>query len=292
MVKNDAEKFKKYIENLISYIKISNSDDARLMKFYFYPSRDDYNNNNYKFNIVGHSMGGLVARYYIENLEQDSHVHKLITICTPHWGSDLANLSNSSSIAHLLCDHDLDTNSAMYGGNNSDILNGGCSQVEITDLWTKCTDSTYALTDPLNYLYSPETIYYAIAGIDFDAIGINLPNLSFELDNFNTYDDLLDNIQAKAQDIAGTSLRELIDGSDYPVTRPIDVKIVTDNTVGFLSQIGWTRDYGDTPQKKVTMHKVFVNIDTNGGNDIVDHFHGKMTHRKCVIDCVIAYLLE
>ena len=59
-----------------------------------------------------------------------------------------------------------------------------------------------------------------------------------------------------------------------------------------MSQIGWTRDDGDTLQKKVTMHKVFVNIDTNGGNDIVDHFHGKMTHRKCVIDCVIAYLLE
>ena len=40
------------------------------------------------------------------------------------------------------------------------------------------------------------------------------------------------------------------------------------------------------------MHKAFVNIDTDGGNNIVDHFHGKMTHRKCVIDCVIAYLLE
>ena len=40
------------------------------------------------------------------------------------------------------------------------------------------------------------------------------------------------------------------------------------------------------------MERISVNIDTNGGNNISNHFHGKMTHRKCVIDRVIAYLLE
>ncbi len=59
-------------------------------------------------------MGGLVARYYIENLYQDNHVDKLITICTPHWGSGYAELSNATAINHVLSDHDLDFNSAMF----------------------------------------------------------------------------------------------------------------------------------------------------------------------------------
>ena len=39
--------------------------------------------------IVGHSMGGLVARYYMENLYHDYSVSKLVTICTPHGVADM-----------------------------------------------------------------------------------------------------------------------------------------------------------------------------------------------------------
>lgn len=41
-------------------------------------------------NLVGHSMGGLVARYFIENLNDSAEVDRLITLGTPHFGSDLA----------------------------------------------------------------------------------------------------------------------------------------------------------------------------------------------------------
>ena len=85
-VKYSAQKFEAYINNLISYVRTSGSNE---MKACFYASRNDYNNNNYKINIVGHSMGGLVARYYMENLYHDYSVSKLVTICTPHGVADM-----------------------------------------------------------------------------------------------------------------------------------------------------------------------------------------------------------
>lgn len=39
--------------------------------------------------IVAHSMGGLVARYYLERLDGAKHVERLITIGTPHRGTRL-----------------------------------------------------------------------------------------------------------------------------------------------------------------------------------------------------------
>ncbi|UMX48043.1 MAG: hypothetical protein L7H18_00665 [Candidatus Nealsonbacteria bacterium DGGOD1a] len=64
----------------------SNIDSARLL-------RDKINeikieNNNYpKIDIVAHSMGGLVARQYIESADYQNDIDQLITIATPNNGS-------------------------------------------------------------------------------------------------------------------------------------------------------------------------------------------------------------
>lgn len=43
-----------------------------------------------RVHVVGHSLGGLVARYYVQRLGGDARVHTLITLGTPHGGSRAA----------------------------------------------------------------------------------------------------------------------------------------------------------------------------------------------------------
>ena len=43
-----------------------------------------------RIHVVGHSLGGLIARYYVQRLGGDSHVHTLVTLGTPHQGTQLA----------------------------------------------------------------------------------------------------------------------------------------------------------------------------------------------------------
>jgi pimeloyl-ACP methyl ester carboxylesterase len=40
-----------------------------------------------RIHVIGHSMGGLIARYYVTRLGGDAHVHTLVTLGTPHAGS-------------------------------------------------------------------------------------------------------------------------------------------------------------------------------------------------------------
>lgn len=42
--------------------------------------------------VVGHSLGGLVARYYVQRLGGDARVHTLVTLGTPHHGTIAAYL--------------------------------------------------------------------------------------------------------------------------------------------------------------------------------------------------------
>jgi triacylglycerol lipase len=45
-----------------------------------------------RIHVIGHSMGGLVARYYVQRLGGDAHVHTLVTLGTPHHGTRAARL--------------------------------------------------------------------------------------------------------------------------------------------------------------------------------------------------------
>lgn len=55
-----------------------------------------------KFTILAHSMGGLVSRYYIEQLGGNTAVTKLILAGTPNGGSNLSNLLKYRDNALLL----------------------------------------------------------------------------------------------------------------------------------------------------------------------------------------------
>jgi triacylglycerol lipase len=40
-----------------------------------------------RVHIIGHSMGGLIARYYVQRLGGDAHVHTVCTLGSPHAGT-------------------------------------------------------------------------------------------------------------------------------------------------------------------------------------------------------------
>jgi triacylglycerol lipase len=42
------------------------------------------------FDLVGFSMGGLISRYYLQNLGGVARVTRFISVATPHYGSTLA----------------------------------------------------------------------------------------------------------------------------------------------------------------------------------------------------------
>jgi predicted alpha/beta hydrolase family esterase len=45
-----------------------------------------------RIRLVGHSLGGLIARYYVQRLGGDERVSTLVTLATPHLGTQLARL--------------------------------------------------------------------------------------------------------------------------------------------------------------------------------------------------------
>ncbi len=51
--------------------------------------------------VVGHSMGGLVARYYVQRRGGDARVHTLATLGTPHHGTRAAHLMLGRAVKDL-----------------------------------------------------------------------------------------------------------------------------------------------------------------------------------------------
>jgi triacylglycerol lipase len=45
-----------------------------------------------RIHIIGHSLGGLIARYYVQRLGGDERVHTLVTLGAPHHGTLAAHL--------------------------------------------------------------------------------------------------------------------------------------------------------------------------------------------------------
>jgi pimeloyl-ACP methyl ester carboxylesterase len=55
-----------------------------------------------RVHVVGHSLGGLVARYYVQRLGGDDRVHTLATLGTPHAGTLAAQVIPIGKVARQL----------------------------------------------------------------------------------------------------------------------------------------------------------------------------------------------
>jgi pimeloyl-ACP methyl ester carboxylesterase len=97
-----------------------------------YVARDEANkllvqcaDNNFsagKVDIIAHSMGGILSRIYLQNTAFNQTYHKLITINTPHSGSQIADLVRTSPALSLIVNGIL--------GNNTD--NGALEDLRVT----------------------------------------------------------------------------------------------------------------------------------------------------------------
>jgi len=62
-----------------------------------------------KVHVVGHSLGGVIARYYVQRLGGDARVHTLCTLGSPHTGTQAARLLPSKLVKQLRPGSDLMT---------------------------------------------------------------------------------------------------------------------------------------------------------------------------------------
>lgn len=52
--------------------------------------------------VVGHSLGGLIARYYAQRLGGDSRIRTLVTLGTPHEGTTVLPLANAHPVVRQM----------------------------------------------------------------------------------------------------------------------------------------------------------------------------------------------
>jgi triacylglycerol esterase/lipase EstA (alpha/beta hydrolase family) len=55
-----------------------------------------------KVDLIGHSQGGIVSRYYIKFLGGESKVDSLVSLGAPHYGSQIANLAMLHGVLECL----------------------------------------------------------------------------------------------------------------------------------------------------------------------------------------------
>jgi pimeloyl-ACP methyl ester carboxylesterase len=60
-----------------------------------------------RIHVIGHSLGGLIARYYVQRLGGDKRVHTCVTLGTPHQGTMAARLLPWPLVRQVRPDSDL-----------------------------------------------------------------------------------------------------------------------------------------------------------------------------------------
>jgi PKD repeat protein/pimeloyl-ACP methyl ester carboxylesterase len=132
--------------------------------------------------IVGHSMGGLAGRQYLTNPELwqddgDHHIAKLMTVGTPHGGSNL-NSGGLGSIFTGIDERSEATRDLRYQSLffNGQFLNGGFESA-VSSFYNNDVNVNGVVGDLIVGLNEK----LAIAGVDYSCIvgvGDNLPSLS------------------------------------------------------------------------------------------------------------------
>ena len=142
-------------------------------------------NNNFsmgKVDVIGHSMGGILAREYIQSQNYKYDIHKLITINTPHSGTQVANFLKNPSysvVADILTFYDKN----CFNGAVDDLKS---NSIPISDLYSNGLNSNYS-TIGSHSIVTEQPLYFPIfswASLLLDQAAIAATFVS--VDNFIT----------------------------------------------------------------------------------------------------------
>lgn len=286
MTKANALKLESYLKILSARLKSGASAK------YFFPTKKALADNKLSIDLIGHSNGGLVSRYYIENLEHADNVRRLITIDTPHWGSGLADVNDNLNWPITVpMDADLNPNGAIFGG----------EYVEYVALNPFVSDRNKYMsanqTDALEYYNHGSTSYNFLDGYDIAAMS-EVPikyldkNIAFDLklDEVSTFGGYKTSIHDSF--VKNSKYPELATNGYFE--NALDLKLSDgDNIVNNQSQLGLKfSDDKKTSKliKSIQMDRAWMNIDTYIGHNLQNHFHGQNQHRKETIQKVINWL--
>lgn len=90
--------------------------------------------NSEKVNIISHSKGGLDSRYMITKLDMEDKVVNLITIATPHYGSELADdIFKAPRFVLKTLNFFINLFSKIYGDNKPNAIVAG-SQLKVDSM--------------------------------------------------------------------------------------------------------------------------------------------------------------
>lgn len=288
MVEINADKLRDYINNLIEWASLDFRPDV-VDSDALFATQQDKENRRAEFILIGHSMGGLVARYYVEN-KTDNHTQKLITICTPHYGSSLAGGADWSSYQFVPCDVDLESNSWLFGGEQQAIQN-------IAHI-TKAHKYAYInQSSPIDGNYDTDVEYYAIGGYDTDS-GDNLAEgLKKHLNDGGAFRvDFDRNAQSKEafRESINSALND-ISMELYAEESTLDLSNIDgDNVVDYMSQ--FAVDFGDEVRSQKLKKTVLILSRKHNKLDKDNRYHNLIADEvlmheavaECITDGVIA----
>jgi len=289
MVQYNGRRLKGYIDDLIKAAQ-NNEEKNVVDSKYLFATKEDSKQGNVNFILIGHSMGGLVSRYYIENIGT-THVEKLITIDTPHYGSGLADASDNTGDIFLFSPsiYDLETDSTLYGGKER---TWGWAFILSED---GKKDSEYAINNQSPALkgnHNCSVDYYAIGGYDVGRgwIGGELDQLAKGLRNTVFGFDFARSVKSK--DAYKNSINDSLDKYSKSVTgetSKLDLGDADgDNTVDYMSQFAVRFRKNDIDYQVLKKTAMIVNSKDNA--DVFNPFHNSIHGEKCMHEFVSDYI--
>ena len=296
MVQKNAERLSEYISNLIETAQTEQNSEYVDCDLFFATDADRIS-GNVQFDLIGYSMGGLVARYYTENVDRDGRVRKVIEIDVPNFGSSMADVSLGANLITTSFGKfnpgtlDLITHGKIFGNNGEQ------------SIWTWRWDTDmvqYAIDNQSNKLNGNQNLdvkYYAIAGIEArfihldSGIGSGLFYKPSSIPNTTVYDIPLLQVTNDFENELDNQLGYYY-SDNYEMSNVIPVFTFNDGVVDVESQLGLQFNSNGILQEKLNFEKQTLIIDNTSGHFFASPYHTDICNYDQCVRKIKEYLYD